>query len=150
MKSEVKREMGAVVETYLSIEELAKYLGVSEKTIRRWVLNQDIPYHKIMKFIRFRLSEVERWIESGGKLSLLNDEAGEGAAGADGAVLEAGADSETGAACDLFPDGTNGAACDLFPDGKSGAACDLFPDGKSGAALEAVAGEGVAGAGGNE
>jgi len=40
MKSEVKREMGAVVETYLSIEELAKYLGVSEKTIRRWVLNQ--------------------------------------------------------------------------------------------------------------
>jgi excisionase family DNA binding protein len=51
---------GVFVETYLSIEELAKYLSVAEKTIRKWVLNGDIPYHKIMKLIRFRLSEIER------------------------------------------------------------------------------------------
>ena len=126
MKSEVKREMGAVVETYLSIEELAKYLGVSEKTIRRWVLNQDIPYHKIMKFIRFRLSEVERWIESGGKLSLLNDEA-------DGAAL-AGSGGETGAGLEAGSGGEAGAAL------SDGAACGLFPDDKkNGSAVEASA-----------
>jgi excisionase family DNA binding protein len=48
------------VETYLNIEELAKYLGVAVKTIRKWVLNREIPYHKIMGVIRFRVSEIER------------------------------------------------------------------------------------------
>ena len=126
MKSEVKRDMGAVVETYLSIEELAKYLSVAEKTIRKWVLNENIPYRKIQKVIRFRLSEVERWIESGGKLPLLNDEAGEGAAGADGAALEAGA------ACGLFPD-----------DKKNGSAVEVF-------AVPAVAGDVASAVGGKE
>jgi excisionase family DNA binding protein len=51
------------METYLNIEELAKYLGVAEKTIRKWVLNREIPYHKIMKVIRFRVSEIEQWID---------------------------------------------------------------------------------------
>jgi excisionase family DNA binding protein len=74
---------GAFVETYLSIESLAKYLDVAEKTMRKWVLNHDIPYRKIHKLIRFRLSEIERWIENGGKMPLLNDEAGS----ADGAAI---------------------------------------------------------------
>ena len=51
------------METYMNIEELAKYLGVAEKTIRKWVLNRQIPFHKIMKVIRFRVSEIERWID---------------------------------------------------------------------------------------
>jgi excisionase family DNA binding protein len=51
------------METYLNIEELAKYLGVAEKTIRKWVLNREIPFHKIKKVIRFRVSEIERWID---------------------------------------------------------------------------------------
>jgi len=55
------------LETYLSIEGLAKYLGIAEKTVRKWVLNHDIPYHKIMKIIRFRVSEIEQWIETNGK-----------------------------------------------------------------------------------
>jgi excisionase family DNA binding protein len=99
-----KRDTGAVVETYLNIEELAKYLGIAEKTIRKWVFNQDIPYRKIHKVIRFRLSEIERWIDGGGKLPLMNDEAG-----ADGAAL-AGSGGEAGAACDLLPDDKNGSA----------------------------------------
>jgi len=59
--------MGAGLETYLSIEGLSKYLGIAEKTVRKWVLNHDIPYHKIMKIIRFRVSEIEQWIETNGK-----------------------------------------------------------------------------------
>ena len=61
------------METYLSIEELAEYLGIAEKTVRKWVLNRDIPYRKIMKVIRFRLSEIEEWIEAGEKFSRTND-----------------------------------------------------------------------------
>ncbi|WP_461257189.1 helix-turn-helix domain-containing protein [Treponema sp. R80B11-R83G3] len=56
------------METYLTIEELAKYLNYSEKTIRKWVLNRLIPFHKIGKNIRFRLSEIEKWVDGNGEL----------------------------------------------------------------------------------
>jgi excisionase family DNA binding protein len=57
--------MGAIVETYFTSEEVAKYLNCAEKTIRKWVLNREIPFHKINTNIRFRLSEIEKWIDSG-------------------------------------------------------------------------------------
>jgi excisionase family DNA binding protein len=57
------------VETYLTIEELARYLKVAEQTIRRWVLNREIPFCKIKKVIRFRLSEIETWVNDGGVLT---------------------------------------------------------------------------------
>ena len=67
------------METYLSIEGLAKYLGIAEKTVRKWVLNHEIPYHKIMKIIRFRVSEIEEWVNTSGKLNPANEcEAREG------------------------------------------------------------------------
>ena len=53
------------METYLNIEELADYLKLSVQTIRRLVLNREIPFHKIKKSIRFRVSEIEWWIENG-------------------------------------------------------------------------------------
>jgi len=53
------------METYMTIEELASHLKLAVQTIRRWVLNREIPFHKIKKVIRFRLSEIEKWIEDG-------------------------------------------------------------------------------------
>jgi len=50
----------------MTIEELAGYLKIAEQTIRRWVLNREIPYHKIHKAVRFRLSEIEKWVDGGG------------------------------------------------------------------------------------
>ena len=54
------------METYLTIEEMAEYLKLAEQTIRKWVLNREIPYRKIKKVIRFRVSEIEKWIDDGG------------------------------------------------------------------------------------
>jgi excisionase family DNA binding protein len=53
------------METYLTIDELAGYLKLSEQTIRRWVSNREIPYRKIKKAVRFRITEVDKWIEDG-------------------------------------------------------------------------------------
>ena len=64
------------METYLSIMELAKYLDVSDKTVRKWVLNREIPYPKIKKVIRFRLSEIEHWIDAIGKSTHANNDEG--------------------------------------------------------------------------
>ena len=55
------------METYLTVDELADYLKLKEQTIRRWVLNREIPYRKIRKVIRFRLSEIEKWINADGR-----------------------------------------------------------------------------------
>ena len=54
------------METYMTIEELANYLKLNDQTIRRWVLNREIPFRKIKKVIRFRVSEIEQWITDGG------------------------------------------------------------------------------------
>jgi excisionase family DNA binding protein len=55
--------MGVGVETYFTIEGIAKYLNYAEKTIRKWVLNREIPFIRIHQTIRFRLSEIEVWVE---------------------------------------------------------------------------------------
>jgi excisionase family DNA binding protein len=51
------------LETYLTVEELAAYFKFSEQTIRRWIFNREIPFHKINNSVRFRLSEIETWVE---------------------------------------------------------------------------------------
>jgi excisionase family DNA binding protein len=57
------------VETYLTIEGLADYLKLTIQTIRRWVLNREVPYHKVRKVIRFRISEIEKWVDNGGRVA---------------------------------------------------------------------------------
>jgi excisionase family DNA binding protein len=57
---------GGGMETYLTIAGLAEYLKISEQTVRRHVLNKTVPYHKIHKAVRFRVSEIEKWIDGGG------------------------------------------------------------------------------------
>jgi excisionase family DNA binding protein len=54
------------LETYLTIEELAGYLKVAVQTVRRWVLHREVPFHKIKKVVRFRVSEIEKWVDGGG------------------------------------------------------------------------------------
>jgi excisionase family DNA binding protein len=54
------------METYLTIEEAAAYLKLAPQTIRKYVLNKSIPYRKVQKSVRFRLSEIEKWIDEGG------------------------------------------------------------------------------------
>jgi excisionase family DNA binding protein len=57
--------MGGGMEVYLTTEELAVMLKLSEQTIRRYVLNRVIPFRKIRTAVRFRLSEIEKWINGG-------------------------------------------------------------------------------------
>jgi len=64
------------METYFTIDEVARYLNFAEKTIRKWVLNRDIPFIKINQTIRFRLSEIEKWVDEKKRqpLSCLNND----------------------------------------------------------------------------
>jgi excisionase family DNA binding protein len=54
------------MDAYLTVSELAELLKMQEQTIRRWILKREIPYCKIKRAVRFRPSEIEKWVDEGG------------------------------------------------------------------------------------
>ena len=45
---------------------MAFQLKLAKQTIRRYVLEKTIPFKKIRKAVRFRPSEIDRWVDNGG------------------------------------------------------------------------------------
>ena len=52
-------------EKWSSLEEIAGHLGVSKDTIRIWIKKGVIPYKRVGKQYKFKISEVDAWVESG-------------------------------------------------------------------------------------
>lgn len=57
--------MTDVLEKWSSLEEIAEHLGVSKDTIRNWIKKGVIPYRRIGKQYKFKISEVDAWVNSG-------------------------------------------------------------------------------------
>ena len=53
------------VERWVSLEDIAAHLDVSKDTIRAWIKKGTIPFHKVGIQYKFRVSEVDAWVESG-------------------------------------------------------------------------------------
>ena len=53
------------IERWQSLDEISKHLGVSKDTIRIWIKKETIPFHKIGRQYKFRVSEVDAWVERG-------------------------------------------------------------------------------------
>lgn len=53
------------VEKLVSLEDIATHLDVSKDTIRSWIKKGTIPFHKVGRQYKFRMSEIEAWVESG-------------------------------------------------------------------------------------
>jgi len=53
------------METYLTAIEVAAMLRLSLQTIRRKTMKKEIPFHKICRVVRYKLSEIEQWVEQG-------------------------------------------------------------------------------------
>jgi len=54
-----------VSDRWLSVEEIAKHLGVSKDTVYTWVNERGMPAHKIGKLWKFDKLEVDTWVRSG-------------------------------------------------------------------------------------
>jgi len=52
-------------EKWSNMEEIADHLGVSKDTVRNWIKKNAIPHKRIGKQFRFRVSEVDAWVDSG-------------------------------------------------------------------------------------
>ena len=55
----------AETERLYSVEEIANHIGVSKYTIRAWVKKETIPYYKVGRQYKFKLSEIDEWVASG-------------------------------------------------------------------------------------
>lgn len=62
------------VERWLSVEEIAAHLGVSKETIYRWLEAEKIPAHRLGKLWKFKASEVDQWVVTGGASRNSQDE----------------------------------------------------------------------------
>ena len=50
---------------WLSVDEIAEYLGVKRDTIYKWIDRKGIPAHKVGRLWKFRKDGVDEWIRSG-------------------------------------------------------------------------------------
>ncbi len=55
-----------MVDRWLSVDEIAEYLGISKDTVYTWVANKDMPGHKLGRLWKFKTSEIDEWIRAGG------------------------------------------------------------------------------------
>lgn len=54
------------VENWVTIKDVQKYLGVGRETILQWIAKRNMPAYKVGRLWKFKLSEVDDWIRSGG------------------------------------------------------------------------------------
>jgi len=66
------------METLLTVKEVAAALKLTEQTIQRYVLRNEIPFRKIMRAVRFRPSEINNWIDNGGLKACAENELTDG------------------------------------------------------------------------
>ncbi len=50
---------------WLSIEEIAEYLGIKRDTIYKWINRKQMPAHKVGILWKFRKTEIDAWVISG-------------------------------------------------------------------------------------
>ena len=55
-----------MTEPWVSVEQIAKHLGVRRDSIYRWIDLKDLPAHRIGRLWKFKVSEVDGWVRSGG------------------------------------------------------------------------------------
>jgi excisionase family DNA binding protein len=54
---------------WLSVDEIADYLGVSKDTVYAWVTLKGMPGYKVGRFWKFKHEDVDTWVRQGGAAS---------------------------------------------------------------------------------
>ena len=68
---EIRAKVGEPSKVWLTPEQAAEFLGIARPTIYKWIGAGTIPFHRIpgSSLIRFRVSDLNKWIENGGDRS---------------------------------------------------------------------------------
>lgn len=55
-----------VTEPWVSVDEVAKHLGVAKDSVYRWIDTKGLPARRVGRLWKFKLSEVDDWVNAGG------------------------------------------------------------------------------------
>lgn len=50
---------------WLSVDDIADYLGVKRDTIYKWIERKTMPAHKVGRLWKFKRDEVDAWVRGG-------------------------------------------------------------------------------------
>ena len=50
---------------WLSVDEIAKHLGISKDTVYTWISKRNMPADKVGKLWKFKMLEVDTWVRDG-------------------------------------------------------------------------------------
>ena len=56
----------ANIEKWSTLKEVQSYLGVGRETILQWIAKRNMPANKVGRLWKFKLTEDDDWIRSGG------------------------------------------------------------------------------------
>jgi len=51
---------------WVSVDDVARHLGVAKDTVYRWIERKSLPAHKVGRLWKFKLEEVDDWVRAGG------------------------------------------------------------------------------------
>lgn len=54
-----------MTDRWLSVDEIADYLGVSKDTVYGWISKREMPAHKVGRLWKFKADEVDEWVRNG-------------------------------------------------------------------------------------
>lgn len=58
--------MDLTADRWLSVDEIAQYLGVSSDTVYKWIEKNAMPAHRMGRLWKFKKEEVDEWVKAGG------------------------------------------------------------------------------------
>ena len=61
----LQKELATAKDRWLSVDEIAAYLGVKRDTIYKWIDRKQMPAHKAGRLWKFRKDEVDLWVRAG-------------------------------------------------------------------------------------
>ena len=53
-------------EPWVSVNEVARHLGVAKDSVYRWIDTKGLPAHRVGRLWKFRLSAIDEWVHAGG------------------------------------------------------------------------------------
>jgi len=52
-------------ERWLSVEEITAQLGINRDTVNKWIVRKRMPAHKVERLWKFKVSQVDEWVQAG-------------------------------------------------------------------------------------
>lgn len=51
---------------WVSVDDVARHLGVAKDTIYRWIETRGLPAHRVGRLWKLKIDEIDEWVRRGG------------------------------------------------------------------------------------